>query len=85
MRSLNFTILQMSGWGVVTAIASTVLHRKILLIRPFACLLTVCALFSPNCEKLARISNRQVRYLFHGMQHVLTFWIILKLFIDLVY
>jgi len=51
VRSLKFSILQMSGWGVVKAIASTVLRRKILLIHCLiAYLLTVCALFSPNYE-----------------------------------
>jgi len=49
VRSLKFSILQMSGWGVVTAIASTVVHRKILLIHYLlAYLLTMCAQFSPN-------------------------------------
>ena len=86
VRNLKFNILQMSGCCILTAIASTVLHRKILLVLYLlAYLLTVCALFSPDYEC---ISNRQVCISFvHGMQHVLTFWIIkgvLKLFISLV-
>ena len=45
------SLLQMSGCCVGAAIASTVLHRKILFM--------VCALFSLNHENL-RISNRQM-------------------------
>jgi len=78
-RSLKFVILQMSGCCVVTTIASTVLHRKMLLMcYLLAYLCTVCALFSSNRENV-HISNRaNVHFFLHGMQHVFSHFGLLR-------
>jgi hypothetical protein len=75
----------MCGCCVVTATASTLLHRKILLMDYLLTyLLTVCAVFSLHYENL-RIFNNSF---FMECKCILIFWVIkgiLESFINLVY